>query len=562
MASVTIIPTSSSIRLLDTEPISSNPSSTTLRAIISFSSAIRPTFLRIINYGKRQLHHHRSMLLPLNSRQDFCMWAAANIALEAAEYPISREKSAQDSDRKDELEPFSEHFSILEELGLANKEVKLLMRKHPFLSNQSPTSMSKTIQALESLGIKGDRLILFIKKRPSVFTVDLESTTDFIRENLEEFNVEKFHRILFKADPRVVLSFPDKINLLLKHGVKKSQLNNLLNKLNLKVFCERSVEDLNDVLIFLKDFDEEKEFCGIILRHPALLLLNVGRDLKPRVEFFENLLKGEDVLKKLLRLFPGILAYTVEHMEKHVEYLKSSVFSEANVAIIVMAYPQILSLSIERKLQPKIEFLQKCGLNEKEIAKLLIRCPAFLGLSFDENLSRKAILLGNIGFEPYSYHLAQVLSTVSRISYEKLQTTIDLFLSYGLSYEDICEMGTKQPHILRYSHECLKPKIDYLVNEMHSSSKDLISCPAFLGYSLEDRIKPRHEIMEWLMSKGLIKRYSLNRILAISDKDFMEMAIEKGFIRELNLKMTVGSIKSSNSSNGNFRSRKHEKEDL
>eukprot|EP01018_Ginkgo_biloba_P034369 Gb_13847 [translate_table: standard] len=539
MASAGAFPRSNHIYVQHRVSTSSNSSHRALTAsssvIIPFYAEWKSAHLQIINYQKRQEQHHRRMLLPLNSRPCFCMWAAANVALESTECTFSYENTAEDNHHRCELGPFPEHVSILEGLGLVNKEIKLLILKHPFLLNLTPASMCKTIQVLQALGIKGDQLILLIRKRPSVFSVDLESTLEFIRENLEEFNVEKLQRVLFRADPRLVLSFPEKIKLLLHHGFQKSQLVNLLNKLNLNVLCERPVEDLNDVLLFLKDFDEEKGYCRLILRHPALLLLNVGRDLKPRIGFLEDLLEDEDSLKKLLRRFPGILAYTVEHMENHVAYLKSAVFTEDNIAIIVKVYPQILSLSIERTLQPRIEYLENCSLSKKEIAKLLIRYPTFLGLSFDENLSKKSTFLQKIGFQPYTYELAQALTTVTRINYEKLQATIGLLLSYGLSYVDICLMGSKQPHILRFSSKCLKPKIDYLVNDMYGSSKNLVSFPAFLGYSLEDRIKPRHKIMKQLISRGLVKQeYSLNRLLTISDKVFMEMAIEKGYRTDFN----------------------------
>lgn len=504
------------------------PSMATSTVIIPYHPIFKSAHLQISSEGKR------NALLPC-CRQAFRIWAVTSTPQKTIECIISEDISVQDDSNKGELESCSDHLSVLKGLGLKNREIKFLIKKHPFLLDQTPDSLLQRIQALQALGIRGSELIRLLKKRPSVFTVELESTFEFINGNFEGFDVERFQRVLFRVDSELVLDFPDKIRLLLQHGVQKSDIGKVLNKMSLQVFCKRSLEELNEVLLYLKGFQEDKEYCWIVVRHPTLLLLNVERDLVPKVRILQDFLKDEDFVRRLIWRFPGILVYSVEHLEKRFEYLSSSMFSEEDLVRVIKFYPQILTISIERRLKPRIEYLKKCGLKEKEIAKLLRKYPSFLGLSLGENLSRKSVMLQKIGFEPYSYQLAQAMSTVTRISYENLENTIDLFLSYGLTYEDIYNMGSKQPHILRYSYECLKPKIDYLVNSMHYSSKILVSFPTFLGYSLEDRIRPRHQIMQQLISKGLAKEnYSVIRLLAISDKEFMRMAIKKGYDGSLN----------------------------
>lgn len=499
------------------------PSMISSTLIIPSHPVFRSTHLQIISYGKR------NTLFPC-CRQAFQIWAVTNIAQKTIECEISDDIPLQENSKKRELEPCSDHLSVLERLGMGNREIKFLIKKYPFLLDQTPDSLLQRIQALRALGIGEIDLIRLLKKRPSVFTAELEPTFEFINGTFEGFNMEKFHRVLFRADSELLLDFPDKIMLLLQHGVQKSDIGKVLNRVSLQAFCKKSLEELNEVLLYLNGFEEDKEVCCIVVRHPTLLLLSVERDLVPKVNILQDFLKDEEFVRRLIRRFSGILVYSIEHLEKRVEYLRSLKLSEEDPVRIIKFYPLILTLSIEKRLKPRIEYLRKCSLKEKEILKLLTRYPSFFGLSLDENLSKKTVLLQRIGFEPYSYQLAQAMSTVTRISYENLQNTINLFLSYGLAYEDICKMATKQPHILRYNCECLKPKIDYLVNEMDCSSKVLVSFPTFLGYSLEARIRPRFQIMQQLISKGLAKEnYSIIRIFSLSDKDFVKMVVKKGY---------------------------------
>ncbi|KAH9324688.1 hypothetical protein KI387_004866, partial [Taxus chinensis] len=546
-SSICLLPNTTRIYDLGLQPRSSNLNFLPMKASSSpVLISLRQPIFKITHFPvikREEIHHESNVFYSPSSRPTFYIEAAAASAPQETTYCI---ESQQDATHKPELETFSEHLSVFEGLGMVNSEIELLIRKHPFLLDKSSHFLTRRIHVLEAMGIDGANLICLLKRQPSTFIADIEPTLEFINESIQGFNIDRFYRVLISVDHRLLFSFPDKIKLLLEHGVEESQIGNFLNKVNLKVFCERPLEDLNEVLIYLKDFKVEKEFWWIVLRRPALILLNVERDLIPRVKLLENLCRDKDHLNKLVLRFPWALGYNVKNMERHVEYLKS-LFTEEDLVAIIMSYPQILSLSIEKTLKPRIQYLKQCNLKKEQIAKILIRYPTFLGVSFDENLSKKSALLQEIGFEPFSHPLAHALTTVTRISYENLQLTIALYLSYGLSYNDIYIMGTKQPQVLRLRTECLKPKIDYLINNMHISSKFLVIFPAFLGYSLEDRIRPRHRVMEELVSKGLTKEdYSIIRLLCVTNEDFIDSIHKHGYNGNLYPKMAVNTEKQPN----------------
>ena len=97
-----------------------------------------------------------------------------------------------------------------------------------------------------------------------------------------------------------------------------------------------------------------------------------------------------------------------------------------------------------------------------------------------------------------------------------MQPRVNYLLNLGVKQEDVGKIITKHPQILEYRVEqTMQPKYEYLVRELHGSVTNIIDFPAYFGYSLEGRIKPRHE---FLKTKG--RTISISRMLAPSDENF------------------------------------------
>lgn len=70
--------------------------------------------------------------------------------------------------------------------------------------------------------------------------------------------------------------------------------------------------------------------------------------------------------------------------------------------------------------------------------------------------------------------------------------------------------------------------IDFLVNKMGWESRKLISCPAVLFYSLENRIIPRCSVIKVLLSRGLIaKEVKPGTFLQPTETRFLEKFVTK-----------------------------------
>ncbi|KAJ0968752.1 hypothetical protein J5N97_021629 [Dioscorea zingiberensis] len=412
----------------------------------------------------------------------------------------------------------SPHASPLEPLLLAldEKEIKALLRLHPELRSSPPEHLRHRIISLQSLGITGSALRRAVTKRPEILTSpQLDQFLNFIHQNLKGLKPVKLERLLDSAiHSHFFAGFTIRNKLLLEHGIPQEKLGHVLNNINVhKVFAEKPVYEIKETLVFLDRFGGP----DLILRRPALLNLDLHEQLIPRAEFLTEIAGGdEDAAGLLIRKLPALLLYSVEHFVSHMDFWRSSGLSDDEVFKIALVYPNIFSASRERKLVPRVAFLRECRLSSQEIFKFLCKAPLFLTLSFRDNLSKKLGLLIKLGHRPRTRELALAIGAATRSSCENIQMVIGLFLSYGLSYEDMLAMSKKHPQVLQYNCASLEKKLEFLIEDMEREVGELLNFPAFLGYKLDERIKPRYEAKKKIRGKGM----SLNKLLSVSTEKF------------------------------------------
>ncbi|KAE8681432.1 putative Subtilase family protein [Hibiscus syriacus] len=408
-------------------------------------------------------------------------------------------------------------FSVFREIGLNEKETKLLLDKNPTLRSTSLNRIRARLLALQSVGINGFGLYRLVIKCASVLIAEeIDSVISFVRDELEgKVKSAQLERLFITTDARFLLGFDHKVKLLIRHEVPREKIAHVLNNVNLnKAICCKSVEEIERTINFLKPYHG----IEIIVRRPSVLNYDLDSQLIPKIQFLEELSGGDaNATGTVLRKLPAILSYSLEHMEGHVDFMRLYVgLSDREIFKIILVFPNVISASKERKLRPRIEFLKQCGLNSNDIFKFLTRAPLFVALSFEDNLAHKFGFLVKIGYEYRTKEFAAALGAVTRTSCENMQKVIGLFLSYGLSYEDIFHMSKKHPQILQYNPSSLEEKMEYLTKDMGRDVSELLTFPAFLGYKLDDRIKHRYEVKKKTAGTGM----SLNKLLSESANRF------------------------------------------
>ncbi|KAL6003949.1 hypothetical protein ACLOJK_004495 [Asimina triloba] len=403
---------------------------------------------------------------------------------------------------------------LLQEFGLTEAESVALFQNNPSLAYVSQELLNIRLNSLLSLGISHFAICRLITKCPDIITASaVGQFLDFVQENLEGIRPGKLERLLIKTEPRFLVGFDKKVELLLEYGIPNEKLVHVVNGVNLKDFCCKEIEKTEKIIIFLNQLSS-----NLVIRRPMLLNLDLDDQLIPRADFLSKLSGEDDCTSILVQKFPTILSYTVEHLEMHVEFFRSIGLSQEEILRIIVVYPNVFSASRERKLQPRIEFLKQCGLNKNDIFRFLIKAPLFLTLSFEENLSKKLGFLVKLGYKYRTRELVMAMGATTRTSCENMQLVIDIFLDYGLSCEDIFIMSKKHPQVLQYNHKSLEKKMLYLVQGIGRDVGELLSFPAFLGYKLDERIKPRYEEKIEVRGKGM----SINKLLSVSSERFFK----------------------------------------
>lgn len=407
-------------------------------------------------------------------------------------------------------------FSLFQPLGLDEKEAEAILNRNPDIGSSDVKFLCNRIQGFQSAGLKDFVLSRLISKCPDILTAEeVGSLITYIHGLGGKIEPLQIKRLLLRTEPSFLAGFDEKVELLLQHGISQEKIVYVLNNVNLgKAICRRSVQEIGRMLAFLRCYDA----VGIIAKWPLILNYDLDTQLVPRVGVLQKLSADDkDGIGEVLNRLPTFLAYSVEHLESHVELLRTYAgLSDQEIFKILVVFPSVMSCSKERKLRPRIDFLKECGLDAGEIYRLLRRRPTFLSLSFEKNLAYKLAMLVKIGYSYRTKELGIAMGAVTSTSFKSLQEAISLFLSYGFSYDDIVEMSTKHCQVLHYSPRSLEEKIEYLIEVMGREIGELLSFPAFLGYNLDTRIKHRYE----LSKKALENNMSLNKLLAVSAEKF------------------------------------------
>ncbi|XP_048137788.1 transcription termination factor MTERF8, chloroplastic-like, partial [Rhodamnia argentea] len=409
-------------------------------------------------------------------------------------------------------------YVFFQELGLNEKETESLVTMDPDLRLKSIRSLRACAASMKSVGISDLELCHLVAKCTSVLAADeIDSFILFVRDHLDgKVDPAQLKRPFFMStEPRFLIEFEEKINLLIDGGIPREKIVHVLNNVNLtKALCFKPFEAIERLVHFLSRYGGVE----LIVRHPPILNFDMDGQLIPRVEFLLELSGGdEDATGAVLRKLPTFLKYRVEHVESHVELLRSFAgLDDQEIFRIILVFPNIVSASRERKLRPRIRFLKECGLDSCEIFKFLTKAPLFLGLSFEGNIVYKLGFLVKIGHKYRTKEFAVAIGAVTRTSCENMQKVIELFLSYEFSFEDVLLMSKKHPQILQYNPDSLEEKVEYLVGEMGRDLEELLDFPAFLGYKLDSRIKHRYEVKKKIIGEGM----SINKLLSVSSERF------------------------------------------
>ncbi|CAD5186900.1 unnamed protein product [Musa acuminata subsp. malaccensis] len=113
------------------------------------------------------------------------------------------------------------------------------------------------------------------------------------------------------------------------------------------------------------------------------------------------------------------------------------------------------------------------------------------------------------------------LFSVMTLSRSRFDATFATLMSFGWSQPDSLAAFRKHPGIWNYSKKNISDKVTFLMKEAGCELTYIIGHPVLLTYSLEKRLRPRYEVMNFLdQNKLLDKGYKLLSVILLSEEKF------------------------------------------
>ncbi|KAL3701637.1 hypothetical protein R1sor_019659 [Riccia sorocarpa] len=274
---------------------------------------------------------------------------------------------------------------------------------------------------------------------------------------------------------------PPAVSYCLSIGMSSEQVNDVIQRF--PAFAHYSVEGrIMRVIEYILDLGcSPSTIPKIITKRPQLFGCSVEENLKPTARFLESNGIEAERWAKIMVNFPQILTYSLTKLQLVIDYLLEIGIPRQTVGRVLSRFPHLVGYSLDAKLRPMAEYFKMIGI--RDFSLVVIRSPQTLGLSLEKNI----------------------------------KCTVDFFLGLGYSIEEVAVLVNRFPQILGLNVEKnLLPKWKYF-SKMRRKQSELIDFPQYFGYSLENRIQPRHAIVN---QRGYF--WTLNRMLSTTEKGFQE----------------------------------------
>ena len=303
-------------------------------------------------------------------------------------------------------------------------------------------------------------------------------------------------------------------NLLFLESLGVTDLDSVVKRFP-KLFSYGVTTTLEPSVNFLKGLGI-KDVGEVVLRNPAVLVHSV-HGMQDTVDYLELL--GVTRVAKVIQRCPKLFSMSVcDNLEPTVDYLKG--LGVIDIGKVVSKHPQILQYSVENKMLGTVDFLR--GLGVTRLAKVVERSPQIFSYSITDNLELTVDYLIGLGVTDVGKVVTKLPQILSYNVNENLKPKVQYLR--GLGMKDMGAIISKFPQIFNLSIEDnLGPTIHYLVDHCNVEVQYLENFPSLIGYSLDKRIKPRHQYLE---SRGIHVGTDVNvaSMLRPSDKGFMKIA--------------------------------------
>ena len=275
--------------------------------------------------------------------------------------------------------------------------------------------------------------------------------------------------------------------------IPDDQFEELSTKLHIKKKWRPMVSYLVSLGLTTKELEKVLVNCEELFKRPVAKILT-------RVEYLQNELgfEGAD-LRKLIIKEPKILLQRNRHSIPRCRYLTEVGVPPEKLCNMLRKQPQILHLSVEKGLKPRVAYFKnELLIANDEIAKLIERNPAVLTFSVENQIMPRVEFLKDMGISHENVSKMIVRHPhLLQYSFEGLEEHINFLSSIGMNEEEMVLTVTRLSQLFSLSvTNSLKPKFEYLTEELGGNVQTCVKFPAYFSLSLDQRIRPRHTFLK------------------------------------------------------------------
>jgi mTERF domain-containing protein len=154
-----------------------------------------------------------------------------------------------------------------------------------------------------------------------------------------------------------------------------------------------SASNIIETIEFFQCHNLTQEDIGyMITSRPLVLTHSIDGKLKCTLDFFQNdLYMNEASWKRVIIRYPQVFSCKITHLPIRAKYLEAAcgLNNKLDVSWMISAFPPVLWLS-EENIGCKLSFLRdQFSFDEVELRDILVTYPQILGLSVEKNLKPK-----------------------------------------------------------------------------------------------------------------------------------------------------------------------------
>jgi len=280
----------------------------------------------------------------------------------------------------------------------------------------------------------------------------------------------------------------------------------------------------DSVIAFFKTHGfSNHQIQSIIRRIPQIIVSNPIKTILPKFQFLAS--KGaspQDIVATVSRS-PLFLASSLEkYIIPSFELVRSFCPSDHKAITSIIVCPPTIR---DSRLKPNLQFLLDFGVTRSSIYHLLTTRPSII---CSTDLKKALEEIKELGFQPSKYNFCVALLTKRAVTKSQWDAKVDALRSWGCSEDDILGAFKRQPNLMLRSPDKLNAVMHFWVKQFGWDPLLLLGTPILFGFSIEKRLIPRASVVQYLLSKGLVKEdASLTTPFYLKDELFLQRYVKR-----------------------------------